>query len=156
MKKVLLIVAIFLGTIMSLAAVVGITRKNKEAETETPMFTITYKAIEEGEVVDVRSYLYDESGSYPTELAEGEALYVDDLLGKEEAWEWYLEENELPVVLFGACPVTDPDNPNKDYTFVEWYIDEACEFKFVQGMKMTRDLTLYAKINVGYWIGKYY
>lgn len=52
---------------------------------------------------------------------------------------------------------TDPNNPNRDFSFYGWFLDEACtiplENNIVNALK--KNLTLYAKVTIGYWTNFY-
>ena len=90
-------------------------------------YSISYYAVEKGKVVDVYPSLFKPGGSYPTSYVAGEYVYIDDL-----------EE----IIFIGKY---------EDRMFLGWYMDEACTQKYENGKKGLGDLTLYAKLSVGYW-----
>ena len=134
LKQLLKAVFALCLAIGALALTVSLTKKLRgEEEEKTPQdtYSVSYLAVEDGEVVRMYDSLYMKGGNYPTTYTNGERLYVDDL-------------NE--IIFVGAT---------EDRTFLGWYIDPECETPFECGGTYSENLTLYAKLNVGYWTQNY-
>lgn len=118
-------------------------------------YTITYLAVENGEVVEVNPLMYETYGSYPTQYKAGEEVYISPLKN-------------------GYVDIS----PNEDRVFKGWYADEACTFLYSTTttiekdyvfsdetytqteyggfrMKTEGDIVIYAKLSCGYWYGPY-
>ena len=156
-NKKLKIVLSVCACVLSVISIIGATAliiRPKQAETDnTPTvstpnavtYDIRYYAVEDGTVVDVYADMYRKGGKYPTSYAVGNSLYVDDLLGKMTPVSW---DGWISYI---SSPVPDRENPNKDYSFYGWYTDIECTKEFEQGKRYAGDITLYAKVEVGYW-----
>lgn len=94
-------------------------------------YDISYYAVEGGKVVELSSEWYKLDGEYPTSCLAGSPLYVDDLIE-------YIDISY-----------------NEDRTFEGWFTDAACTKRFENGKKYVNDVTLYAKISIGFWTDNY-
>ena len=134
LKQLLSAVFALCIAIGALALTVSLTKKLRgEEEEKTPQdtYSVSYLAVEDGEVVRMYDSLYMKGGNYPTTYTNGETLHVDDL---------------REIIFVGA---------DEDRTFLGWYIDPECKTPFESGGKYTENLTLYAKLEKGYWSGLY-
>ncbi len=130
-----------------------------EEKPEAATYTVNYVMYAENKLQAVLPFLYLEGGRYPTSYTEGETLTVDDLHGKmnKVTVNWGTgnpfedETEEKPITMWAGSGVMDPNNPNKDYLVYGWYLDPDCTVEFVNGGAYLGNLTLYAKVSVGYW-----
>lgn len=104
-----------------------------ETPTDPSTYTITYRAVQDGAETDIDESFFKSDGNYPPTYTEGETVHISDLVA---------------VIDVGAY---------EDRTFEGWYLDGACTQAFdgVIDSEGTNDLTLYAKISVGYWTKAY-
>ena len=131
MKK---FISIFLAVLVIFAAAgltVALIRRN---QSDTPeVYTITYKAVQDGEVTEIDERLYDPEGNYPESYTEGKSTTVNLLKDRVDI------------------------SANEDLTFLGWYLDETLETAFdgtIDSGSMG-NITLYAKISHGYWTDFY-
>lgn len=110
--------------------------------------TIEYKAVIDGQVCEIPDFLYYADGSYPAEYTPGEALKISDLKGDILLIDVPLEGGEASVMGVGY---TDPEDPQKEYEFYGWYLDEDLTSVFEGRIETEGKKTLYAKISVVYW-----
>ena len=102
------------------------------SDEEQTTFLITYAAIIDGETTDIPDGMYVSGRNYPTSYVEGKSATVDDLRATYNV------------------------DSYTDYTFKGWYLDEECTKAFESiTADFTGDVTLYAKISVGYWTKNY-
>ena len=111
-------------------------------------YAITYRGIVGGKDGEIYAGMWSTNGSYPTDYVAGKETVISDLLGKMSPVDWEGFEG-----MYIGAPVMDSDNPHKDYSFYGWYLDAGLENEFdgVIDKNQTGDITLYAKISVGYW-----
>ncbi len=141
-----------------------VEEKPPAGEDEDPAtYTVNYVMLAEKKLQAIPTFLYQDEGAYPKSYVEGETLTVDDLHGKmnKVTVNWGTgnpfedETEEKPITMWAGSGVMDPNNPNKDYLVYGWYLDPDCTIEFVNGVKYMCNLTLYAKVSVGYWSGWY-
>lgn len=155
MKKFLAGCGIFIIVLVLSSSFLHLFRGMKN-EPSSVTYRITYQTTG-GE--EIKSFMFKENGSYPTEYTPGRTARVDDLLGKMESYGsiinwWDTGEIEYPPVrMFSGGAVQDPNNPNTEYEFYGWYLDKACKKPFdgVITSNMEGDIVLYADIVVGFW-----
>lgn len=162
MKKKITLISIILTLVLALSLCVGLTasfygkKKAKKGSDQTVTvctdYKIKYVAIQNGAETNIRSILWKKNGNYPQGYNHSEETVIDDLLGKMTL----VEDGALAGVYYGE-PVLDPSNPYKDYSFFGWYLDKNCTEAFdgVIAKHTVGDITLYAKISVGYWSENY-
>lgn len=111
-------------------------------------FSIAYYAIIDDKREEIYEGMWAKNGSYPASYVSGKETVISDLLGKMTPVEWEGFEGT-----YIGAPVSDKDNPRKDYSFYGWYWDAGLENAFdgTIGENQTGDITLYAKIEIGYW-----
>ena len=110
-------------------------------------FSIAYYAIIDDSREEIYEGMWAKNGSYPAYYVSGKETTVSDLLGKMIP----AELDGCPVYV--GSPVPDKDNDRKDYSFYGWYWDAGLENAFDGTIdeNQTGDITLYAKIEIGYW-----
>lgn len=132
MAKVKRILTIVGASLLSLAFVSSMaflfSRSRDKVE-----YNVTYVAVQNGTVTDIHPDFYKNGGSYPSEYVSGVGATIDDLNG---------------YVYVSAY---------EDRTFKGWYLDSACTEAFdgTIDKEAVGDITLYAKISVGYWTKNY-
>lgn len=95
----------------------------------TDRYTITYIAVQDGELTKINSELWKEEGYYPTVYVFGEEHQIDDL--------------KAMIYL----------TTSTDLGFYGWYLDEECTEAFdgVITPETFGNITLYAKLEVAEW-----
>ena len=159
MKKFLAGCGIFIIVLVLSSSFLHLFRGMKN-EPSSVTYRITYQTTG-GE--EIKSFMFKENGSYPTEYMPGRTARVDDLRGKMVDYgtvDWWNLGDEIeypPVRLFSGAGVPDPDNPYMEHEFWGWYLDKACKKPFdgVITSNMEGDIVLYADIVVAFWT-KYY
>jgi len=135
-------------------------KPNEDEPTDVPpgedgkhaVYKVSYVGVIDGEEGEIPEFLYSAAGSYPTLYISGRETEVSDLLGKMERVEWEGFEG-----VYAGSGVPDPENARKDWSFYGWYWDKELENEFsgVIGSEQTGAITLYAKIDIGYWTGNH-
>lgn len=127
-KRILLIIGVSLLSLAIFSAVLFFFGKHERVK-----YDITYVAVQDGKVTDIHADMYKKGGLYPSEYISGDGATIDDLKG---------------YISVGAY---------EDRTFKGWYLDEACteEFDGTIEKEIVGNITLYAKISVGYWTKNY-
>lgn len=117
----------------------------------TAEYRIEYRAIENGEEKEIYAPLYQAGGNYPTTYETGKETEISDLNGR-------VTRTPAPDLWGGVCFETgafpDPQNPNKEYEFEGWYLDEKCTEELENGIipaGRTGNIVLYAKIQMSLW-----
>lgn len=92
-------------------------------------YTITYKVVAQGYVVDIPENAFVKGRNYPTTYTEGETVVLDDPVQEY----WYDAYNQ--------------------YEFRGWYLDEACTIPFdgETVANSNQDVTVYAKTKWYLW-----
>lgn len=127
-KRILLIFGISLLLLTFVSSIALLFSRREKVE-----YGITYVAIQDGKQTDIHGDFFKNGGSYPSEYISGTGATVDDLKS---------------YISVGAY---------EDRTFKGWYLDKACteEFDGMIDKKSVGNITLYAKISVGYWTKNY-
>ena len=127
-KRILLIIGI---SLLSLAFVSGFAMLF--ARRDKVEYDITYVAIQNGKQTDIHADFYKKGGSYPSEYISGAGATIDDL------------KDSISV------------GSNENRLFIGWYLDQYCteEFDGTIDKESVGNITLYAKISVGYWTKNY-
>ena len=102
------------------------------------VYTITYRAIENGTETDIYAPLFREDGTYPVKYNEGDTVSISDLYGKDHFF-------------------LDPNNNNRELSFMGWYLDKECQTPLdsIAAANLHGDITVYAKISVAIWTKPY-
>lgn len=127
-KRILLIIGISLLSLTLVSGVALLFGRHKKVE-----YKITYVAIQKGVQTDIHPDLYKRGGNYPLEYTSGTEVAIDDL--RDYIW-------------VGAY---------EDRVFQGWFLDSNCteEFDGTIDKDEIGNITLYAKISVGYWTPNY-
>lgn len=130
--------------------VASLAFRNHPTTPSSSTYSITYQMVSAGKVQDVYEPLFKDGGSYPTRYKSGETVTVSDLSGR-------IYSSSSPYGTAESGAFADPNNPNRDFSFYGWFLDEACtiplENNTVTALK--KDLTLFAKVTIGYWTAFY-
>ncbi len=156
---VFLIIAIIAGvglTVFFLTQPKNVPTPNTPDALPTPptAYTITYRAIMNGEETDVYAPLFKLDGQYPTTYKAGTAVHISDLNGRMSVSkaDFYGKGYENAHTVTGAY-----SEGNTDYEFYGWYLDKECTREVVgfTAAEARGDKIFYAKISKVYWIGPY-
>ena len=112
-------------------------------------YKITYLRADTGEdILKEYSFMLQSDGTYPEGYSnDSETFEISALSGGRK-------ETEYGTILY---EVYAPGEPNTGYSFIGWYLDEACTQAFDGYVERgtVGDLTLYAKISVSVWTDFY-
>ena len=126
--------------------------KDTSSDTHKPIhsviYSIEYVGIQDGKETEITPLLWQNGGLYPSAYCNCRDTLIDDLRGKMTR----VDFGDLQGAYIGSG-VIDPDNPRKDYSFYGWFLDKECTQPFDGIIESTSvgNITLYAKIEVGYW-----
>ena len=153
----IIIVVLVLLAVTFLPSLAGWLIPSREPDNaEATKFTITYQGVNyyTGDLIDIYDGMYASDGAYPTEALAFTRVKISDLNGRmnERPVDW--EGFEGMRVVTGN-PVYDAERPGYEYGFYGWYLDKACTQEFRGAIVLREDVTLYAKIDVAFWIGPY-
>ena len=124
-----------------------------EAWYEPITVTVTYKAIVGGEETEIYKGMFSAKGQYPTEIPLRTNLVVSDLLGKMTKGDPITWEGFDGAYIYTGNPVVAPSGA--EYEFWGWYLDKELTQTYDGSYVATEDVTLYADVRVGFWIGPY-
>lgn len=139
-RKIVWAITIIFAAVMLGGAVAKIFAPFLPKKEETPpssdpivTYSIEYVAVQGGKVAEIHEDFWLEDGSYPTTYIAGEGAEI----------------SELREMIYPSA--------REDRTFEGWYLDFACTKEVSEGIgkNVAGDLTLYAKISVGYWTANY-
>lgn len=147
----LVLAALLFGLTLTICNAVSSTSDNKKPKPDTPLvYWITYKMVSGGKVQEVYEPLFKEDGSYPIFYEEGKAVTISDLNGR-------VSSSNLPYGSIITGAYCDPNNSKRDFSFYGWFLDESCTIPLIDNTfsDLSKDVTLYAKISIGYWTDFY-
>ena len=144
------LVVVLLGLTLSLFRFFSNSNHSSAQPTQPVAYKITYKMVAGNKVQDVYEPLFKADGTYPIYYTEGCTVTVSDLNGR----------TSVSTVYGGSCITgvfPDPNNPNRDFDFRGWFLDENCTVPLVDNTfsGLAEDVTLYGKVIIGYWTDFY-
>lgn len=161
-----IIVVLVLLAVIFLPSIAGWlipSRGPKDEEQEATKYSITYQGVSyySGELIDIYDGMYAENGAYPTEGVAFTRVKISDLNGRmnEQPVDWEGWEGEEDgeswegVRVVTGVPVCDENG--YEHGFYGWYLDAACTKEFRGELLLRGDTTLYARIDVAFWVGPY-
>lgn len=152
----IIVIVILLAVIVLLPSLAEWLVPSREPtnDAETTTYKITYQGVNyyTGELIDIYEGMYADDGAYPTEAVAFTRVQISDLHGRmnEQPVDWEGWEGTRVVTGVPVC-----DENGYEHGFYGWYTDAACTQAFRGSMLVREDVTLYAKIDVAYWIGPY-
>lgn len=145
-----ILVVVLLGLTLSLFRFFSNSNHNSVKPSQPFSYKITYKMVVGNKEQDVYEPLFKADGAYPIYYSEGSTVTVSDLNGRTSVVTAYGDSYTTDVF-------ADPNNPNRDFDFRGWFLDEACTIPLIDNTfsGLAEDVTLYAKISIGYWTDFY-
>lgn len=152
-----IIVVLVLLAVIFLPSIAGWlipSRGPKDEEQEATKYSIAYQGVSyyDGKFIDIYEGMYAENGAYPTEGVAFTRVKISDLNGRmnEQPVDWEGWEGTRVVTGVPVC-----DENGYEHGFYGWYLDAACTQEFRGELLLRGDTTLYARIDVAFWVGPY-